>query len=63
MHFRIKKGINIKLIPYKEDALATTYFPISKGNSIIGAGELNYSVRNGKRCIPTAITTKAKLYG
>ena len=27
-------------------------------NSTISAGGLNYSVRNGKRCSPTAIVTR-----
>ena len=36
--------------------VATTYFPTAFC-SIIGATGLNFSVRNGKRWNPTAITT------
>ena len=36
---------------------AVTYPPIPLRGSTIGAGGLNFSVRNGKRCFPSAITT------
>ena len=34
--------------------------PRPPGRSTIGAGGLNFSVRNGKRCIPAAIVTLSK---
>src|SRR5215208_3141696 len=34
--------------------------PRSLPRSTIGAGELNFSVRNGKRCIPAAVVTLSK---
>jgi hypothetical protein len=39
---------------------ATTYSPTGRPRSTIGAGGLNFSVRNGKRCIPAAIVTLSK---
>jgi hypothetical protein len=39
---------------------ATTYSPTGRPRSTIGAGGLNFSVRNGKRCIPAAIVTLNK---
>mgnify|MGYP006944231863 CR=1 FL=1 len=38
--------------------LVTTYSPTLRGGSTIGASGLNFSVRNGKRCITQAIVTK-----
>ena len=35
---------------------ATTYSPVFM-HSTIGATRLNFSVRNGKRCLPSAIAT------
>ena len=49
-----KKESHISVTLLKE---ATPTFP-QKNCSIIGAGGLNFSVRNGKRWDPTAIVTK-----
>ena len=39
--------------------LAMAYFPEVKNPSIIGAGGLNFCVRDGNRCGPSARITKA----
>ena len=46
-----------EILEYKKRAivLATAYFCVS---AIIGAGRLNYCVRDGNRCCPTAHVTK-----
>ena len=50
------RGPRIKL----KEEWATTYSPTERPCSTIHAGGLNFSVRNGKRCIPTAIVTLSK---
>jgi hypothetical protein len=45
--------------PSKKNGRRPT-LPRSLPRSTIGAGGLNFSVRNGKRCIPAAIVTLSK---
>ena len=49
-HIKHKKGI--------EKILAMTYSPTKRIRSTIGAGGLNFCVRNGYRCDPSAIITR-----
>jgi hypothetical protein len=54
-----------EILTTKQKKWATTYSPTRRPRSTIGAGGLNFSVRNGKRCIPAAIVTlnKKALFG
>ena len=51
----VKRKTPEHLLMPRRSSLAATYFP-TWCSSIIGARELNFSVRNGKRWILTAIT-------
>ena len=43
------------------DILAMTYSPTKRIRSTIGAGGLNFCVRDGNRCDPSAITTRISI--
>ena len=46
----------------EEHIPAMTYSPTKRISSTIGAGGLNYCVRNGNRCDPSAIITRISLF-
>ena len=46
----------------EEHIPAMTYSPTKRIRSTIGAGGLNYCVRNGNRCDPSAIITRISLF-